>query len=97
MRVTVTRRDIQRGVRGDARACPIALALSRTLEAPVEVWSHCAVVMREHGRQVALLSPEVQQWIIRFDQGVIRKTTCPSLSFDLDGWQDVASSGFDES
>jgi len=94
--VTITRQDIQNGKRGSATDCPVALALRRVLNVPVEVWSYQAVLVEPGGRRVVPLPLDVRDFVRRFDTGVIRKATCPSLTFELDEGCPVTVSGYDE-
>lgn len=96
MTITITRRDIQRGKRGSATDCPVALALRRVLNVPVEVWSDRVVAHEPDGRRVYLLPTEAQDFIRRFDQFVIKKATCPSLTFELAAGAEVLTSGYDD-
>jgi hypothetical protein len=82
-RIEVTRDDIEHGRKGDCIACPVARAISRTLDAPCTV-SHEAWI---YGRSRCLCDPirvelphAVEDFIDAFDVG----ERVEPVSFDLD-------------
>ncbi len=86
MKIQVTREDIQKGRRGDCYGCPLAIAISRALDRPVEVWSHQVVVLSkvETKYTVVPLPVIAQRFIAGFDINKIRPATCPGFEFELD-------------
>jgi hypothetical protein len=97
MRVTITRDDLKRGQSRDAQHCPMAMAISRELGFPVEVWSHMVVAILPAGRVWMALPPDAQRWIVRWDRGQLRRPTSPGFVFELPDnlWQAVYDTGWD--
>lgn len=72
LHINVTKRDIQRGTRGRATDCPVALAISRKLKNVdyVSVGQTCASwYTKEEAMKDTPLPPEVTEFIQRFDSG----------------------------
>lgn len=74
IKVSVTKKDIRNGSQGDPRACPVALALNRSLKplnplAQVNVYPLESELAFEDGQPIALFAvpKEVDHFINSFD------------------------------
>ena len=65
-KITVTRRDIERGKKGSPNSCPVALAVKRLGHKNVGV-GLCSISWS--GMPVAIMSMTAQYFIERFDSG----------------------------
>ncbi len=69
--ISVTKRDIAKGVAGEYRSCPVALAINRALklpnyEAKVHI-SYCEISYGGTDERKFALPAKVQRWIEHFD------------------------------
>lgn len=66
VRVSVTRKDIAHGKPGEPRACPVFLAIKRTIGRPVPVYSDSVGI----GEKLVALPKKIRDWIEDFDTSV---------------------------
>lgn len=80
VRIEVTQEDIDQGKRGDARACPIALAAQRA-GVELRAYSLSYDIYRDGQRTQKVIPwpPGVTGWMDRFDRGEY----VPPLTFTL--------------
>ena len=94
MRIEVTEEDIRNGLRWCCFACPVALAIARTLRRPGFAVDGSGIVTYTNPRNEAVRVPVPQadmdrmaRWILEFDYSEAKKAdTIPKpFSFEL-GW-----------
>ena len=79
MLITVTQKDIDLGIRKNCRVCPVALAVYRAINLPIEVSAFNVCHEGPYGEIIAPLPPEATRFILDFDAG---KEVGP-FTFDL--------------
>lgn len=68
MKISITQRDIDKGVSRTACLCPVALALFRETGKQWEVLSDRARELRQLGETVRFPA-ELEAWIVAYDRG----------------------------
>jgi hypothetical protein len=84
MRIRVTRRDIEEGVRGNSFHCPVARAVSRALRAH-EVWVREIIIVSKAGAKETFVTPQkALDFMERYDSAVLEFESPKPFSFTLD-------------
>lgn len=89
MRISVTAKDIQRGIPGRTASCPVAWAMARRFPEVTPVWVNSLRATRRikgHLHSIEL-PPRIREWIKKFDNELTVKPTNFTIPDEWNRWR----------